>query len=79
MSERRVSIPVTPDLSWVVALPQSLCGQARAASPASLHELEVIFAPPGCAACPGCLERAMEALSLALDDLDDGHSGDATD
>jgi len=67
----RISIPAAADLSWVVSLPELCVGEARPASLAELHRLEVAFAPPECPGCVRFVERAMEALSLALDEFDD--------
>jgi hypothetical protein len=80
MSARRVTIPATVDLGWVVTVPEFCAGETRPASPGALHRLEAEFGP---AECPGCfrfVERAIEAISLALDEFDDEPSqGGPTD
>jgi hypothetical protein len=80
MTVRRVTIPVTPELSWLVARPAFRVGEARIASAESLRELETVFAPPDCPSCFRFVERALEAISFALDERDDEPSqGGPTD
>jgi len=69
-AHRRI-VPATPDVGWVVAVPTLCAGAALPASPASLHDLETEFAPPQCPGCARFVERAMQALSVALDEVDD--------
>lgn len=77
MATPRVSIPVTPSLSWVLPVPEHWLGAARAASPAALRELEAAFAPPVCPGCPSEARRLLAALSVALDQAgDDAEPGD---
>jgi len=71
MTVRRVTIRVAPDISWVVAVPELRDSDARPASPAALRELESVFAPPDCPGCFRFVERAIEAISMALDEFDD--------
>lgn len=71
MTVRRVSVPVTLGLSWVVPVPESRGGDARPASQAALRELETVFVPPDCPGCFRFVERAIEAISMALDEFDD--------
>jgi hypothetical protein len=83
MTITRVSIPATADLSWVVPVPELSVGETRPASARELHRLEVAFAPPECPGCVRFVERAMEALALALDEYDESDDepppGDFTD
>jgi len=80
MMSRRVSIPVTHELSWVLTVPELCLGQARVSSPESLRDLEAAFAPAECPTCARFVERAIEALSMALDEVvDEPPPGDATD
>jgi len=71
MRGTRVRIPAAADLMWVVAVPELCLGESRPASPAELRRLEVAFAAPECPGCVRFVQRAMEALSLALDEFDD--------
>jgi hypothetical protein len=83
MTVTRVSIPAAADLSWVVPVPELSVGESRPASPGELRRLEIAFAPPECPGCVRFVERAMEALALALDEYDEPDDepppGDLTD
>lgn len=67
MPVTRISVPATADVSWIVPVPELCIGESRPASPGDLRRLEIAFAPPECPGCVRFVERAMEALSLALD------------
>ena len=71
MTVTRVSIPVAADVSWVVTVPELCVGETRPASPAELRRLEVAFAAHDCPDCSRFVERAIEAIALALDEFDD--------
>lgn len=71
MTVRRVSIPAVADLGWVVPVPELCVGETRPASPGALRRLQADFAPPECPGCSRFVERALEAIAIALDASDD--------
>jgi hypothetical protein len=71
MTDRRVSIPASDGVGWVVTVPELCPGETRPASRLALRHLEAQFAPLECPGCSRFVERAIEALSLALDAFDD--------
>jgi hypothetical protein len=80
MAVPRVNVTVTPELGWVVAVPELCAGQTCDASTTSLRALSRLFEPVGCRGCSRLVEQAMEAISEALAGIDDEPSpGDATD
>ena len=80
MPVRRVSIPATVDLRWVVSVPELCAGASRPASPSALRRLEAELGPVECPSCFRFVERAIEAISVALEEFDDGPSrGGPTD
>lgn len=71
MTVRRVTIPASSDVTWIVPVPELRASDTRAASPTALRELETAFAPPDCPDCFRFVERAIEAISMALDEFGD--------
>lgn len=80
MGTHRVRVTVTPELGWVMAVPELCAGQTCSASSESLRALSRLFEPAGCRGCSRLVEQAMEALSEALAAYgDEPAPGDATD
>ena len=80
MPVQRVSIPATVDLGWIVTVPELCARETRPASPGALRRLEAELGPVECPSCFRFVERAIEAISVALDGFDDESSrGGPTD
>jgi hypothetical protein len=71
MTVRHVSVPATPELSWVVPRRELCPGETRPASPDDARRAPAGFAPGDCDGCSQFVERAMRAIALALDDDSD--------